>query len=220
MLAILYEDAEIVIVDKPAGLASQPGEGVGLSVVEVFERDFSYKPYPVHRLDKGTAGCLVIARNSAAARVWSQRIATKAVGRGYEAICFGIPGAARGTIESPVSIRGMDKSALTRYRIEESFPADPDVRPGLPGLSRLALELGTGRGHQIRIHLASIGLPILGDDKHGNFAMNRVGSRILGARKLMLWAARFRLPDGNTVTSETPEHLKMLLARLRGRNPS
>ena len=91
MIAALYEDQEILVLDKPAGLPSQPGSGVRVSVVEVVERDFGFRPFLVHRLDKETAGCLVVARSGQAAAKWSRLIESRELRKTYRAIVSGSP---------------------------------------------------------------------------------------------------------------------------------
>jgi 23S rRNA pseudouridine955/2504/2580 synthase len=202
----LYEDDEIIVVNKPSGLSSQPGEGVRISLVEAFERDFGIGAFPVHRLDRETAGCLVFAKSAAGARKWTELVASKSVVRTYRAACGGIPENSSGLIDDPVGVKGELKSALTRYRLVARLE-DGEVPP----LSWLELTLGTGRGHQIRIHLASRGLPVLGDDRHGDFALNRSLKKSLGVRRLMLWARSLRLPDGREVRSAIPDHIAAFL---------
>ncbi len=206
MIERLYEDDEIIVVDKPSGLSSQPGEGVKISLVEAFERDFGMKAYPVHRLDRDTAGCLVFAKSSAGARKWTELVASKEVLRTYRAACVGIPGKSSGQIDDPVGVKGDMKSALTRYRLIARLDDG-----GGRSLSWLELTLGTGRSHQIRIHLASVGFPILGDDRHGDFALNRIMRKTHGVRRLMLWARSLRLPSGVEVRSSLPGHIEAFL---------
>jgi 23S rRNA pseudouridine955/2504/2580 synthase len=195
MIAALYEDGEILVLDKPPGLASQPGEGVRVSLVEAVERDFGFKPFPLHRLDKETSGCVVVAKTSAAASRWARIVESRALGKTYRAIVSGEPEGERGLFDEAVPTRSGDKEASTRWRLLGSFDA----------YSYLELELGTGRTHQIRIHLAGRGLPILGDDRHGDFALNKRLRREAGVRRLMLHARSLTLPDGTLVSSPMPE---------------
>ncbi len=208
VIARLYEDDEIVIVGKPSGLPSQLGEGVRISLVEAFERDFGMKAFPVHRLDRETAGCVVFAKSAAQAKKWTGLVASKDVIRTYLAVCGGIPGRPEGKIEDPVGVRGELKSASTLYRLISILDDG-----GGQVFSSLELILGTGRSHQIRIHLASIGLPILGDDRHGDFALNKSVRKTHGVRRLMLWARSLRLPSGVEVISPMPDHISAFLVR-------
>ncbi len=208
MIAALYEDEEILVLDKPSGLASQPGEGVRVSVVEAVERDFGFRPFLVHRLDKETAGCLVVARSAAAAAKWSRLIESRELCKTYRAVVSGAPGGASGTIDEPVAGRAGDKAALTLWRLLASYGGPASPCP----CSLLELELGTGRMHQIRVHLASRGLPILGDDRYGDFALNKRLRKVAGLRRLLLVAWSLRLPGGRLVRASLPEHFAAFLA--------
>jgi len=213
MMIALYEDDEILVLDKPAGLATQPGEGVRVSVVEAVERDFGFRPFLVHRLDKETSGCLVVARSAAAAAKWSRLIDSRELRKTYRAIVSGSPGAGRGRFDDPVPGPVGDKAASTEWRLLASF-GRREAAPGGAAItfSLLELELGTGRTHQIRIHLAAHGLPILGDDRHGDFALNRRLRREEGLRRLLLVAWSMALPGGRLVRASLPAHFAAFLA--------
>lgn len=225
MIGALYEDDEILVLDKPSGLPSQPGEGVRVSVVEAVERDFGFRPYLVHRLDKETAGCLVVARTAAAAARWSRLIESRDLRKVYRAVVSGAPSGASGRFDEPVAGRDGDRSALTEWRLLGSFGGaaiDRDGAERAPGanvafaagrFSLVELELGTGRTHQIRIHLASHGLPIVGDDRHGDFALNKRLRKEAGLRKLLLVAWSLRLPSGQIVRASLPDHFAAFLAQ-------
>jgi len=222
MIAALYEDEEILVLDKPAGLPSQLGEGLRVSVVEAVERDFGFRPFLVHRLDKDTAGCLVVARTSAAAAKWSRLIETRELRKTYRALVSGTPPASSGRFDETVPLRGGDKAASTLWRLVAPFgrPAGSSGSPGavdvaLPSapFSCLELELETGRTHQIRLHLAAHGLPILGDDRHGDFALNKRLRREYGVKRLLLVAWSLVLPGGLRVQASVPAHFSGFLSR-------
>jgi 23S rRNA pseudouridine955/2504/2580 synthase len=206
MISALYEDEEVLVLDKPAGLATQPGEGVRVSVVEAVERDFGFHPFLVHRLDKETAGCLVVARSSRAAAKWSALVESRELRKTYRAAVSGAPEGEAGTFEDSVPARGGGKAASTAWRLVGSFS----------GLSYLELELGTGRTHQIRIHLAAHGLPILGDDRHGDFALNKRLRKEAGLKRLLLVAWSLELPGGRRVRASVPDYLAEFLSRYPG----
>ncbi len=218
VLPILFENDEILIINKRAGLAVQGGEKVSHSVDELLAKQIGQKVYPVHRLDKDTSGILVVAKSSSAAGKWTQLIASGSVKKQYTAFCLGIPGGfsinnaigKKGVFNSDVG-NGKDKrSALTEYTIksvkmfnheetEESFP-----------ISLLELTLGTGRTHQIRIHLAQNGCPIIADDKYGNFKTNKILRKYAKIKILQLAATKLTLPiNGKNVTFEIemPSHM-------------
>jgi 23S rRNA pseudouridine955/2504/2580 synthase len=205
MIAALYEDGEILVLDKPAGLPSQGGEGVRVSVVEAVERDFGFRPFLVHRLDKETAGCLVVARTGAAAAKWSRLIETRELRKTYRALVSGAPTAPSGLYDDPLPGKKGERAASTSWRLIGSFGAAP--------YSCLELELGTGRTHQIRIHLAAHGLPILGDDRYGDFALNKLLRKEFALKRLFLVAWSLVLPGGRRVAASLPEHFSAFLAR-------
>jgi 23S rRNA pseudouridine955/2504/2580 synthase len=210
MLNAVYEDAEILVVDKPAGLASQPGAGVTVSLVEAVERDFGFRPFLVHRLDRETAGLIVVARDARAAGKWTELIAGKLARKTYLAVVAGQPPSHRGILRDDVSVRGEAKSAETRWKLLGSF-GGPEGSTRL--FSLLELELGTGRTHQIRLHLAGTGLPIIGDDRHGDFKLNKSLKKEYSVRKLFLCAWRLSLPGARELHASLPEHFTDFLAR-------
>ncbi len=183
-LSVVYEDASIVVVDKPAGLVVHPGAGHAsgtlaagllarypdLAAAAARGAGEPTRPGIVHRLDKDTSGLLVVARTPEAYTALVAQLATRTMGRRYRALAVGTVGPDEGAIEAPVgrserdptrmavTVRGRD--ARTRYRVLARF-TDP-----LPA-TLLELELDTGRTHQIRVHLAAIGHPVLGDPRYG-----------------------------------------------------
>lgn len=198
MIPLLYSDDDILIIDKPAGLAVQPGEGVRISVLEAVERDYGFRPYLVHRLDKETAGCLAMARSHRGAAELSVRL--EQARKIYRAVVRGSPQPASGIVTDPVRAKGQLVSAKTSYRTLETGG----------NFSLLELELDTGRMHQIRQHLAGLGHPILGDDRHGDFKLNKALARELGLKRLMLYAWMLSLPQGSgafvVVKAALPPH--------------
>jgi 23S rRNA pseudouridine955/2504/2580 synthase len=199
--AILYEAPDWVIINKPAGLPVQPGKAVGANLVDILAQAWGTPPFPVHRLDRDTAGCLLVARTSAAAKRMGRVLSDPGSKKTYLAIVSGIPRETTGIIKEEVIVHGVPKQAKTVYTRRQNF----DDRYSL-----LELALSTGRMHQIRLHLASIGHPILGDDRHGDFTLNKALRRELGLKKLLLFAYRLDLPlaraGGVTVTAPFPEH--------------
>jgi 23S rRNA pseudouridine1911/1915/1917 synthase len=183
-LDVVYEDASLIVIDKPAGLVVHPGAGNwsgtlvnallhhckgSLSGIGGVER-----PGIVHRLDKDTSGLLVVAKNDRAHHVLAEQFAdhgrTGALERSYLALIWGVPNRPRGRIEAPidrdprnrekmhVSRGGKGREAITHWELIESY--GPAKAP-LVSLIRCTLE--TGRTHQIRVHMAHIGHPVLGD---------------------------------------------------------
>ena len=204
-IPVLYDGSDILVVNKPAGVAVQGGEGVTVTVIDILERQTGTKIYPVHRLDKDTAGILVVARTPVAARDYTAHIAEGSLVKRYRAVSFGVPEKKRGVIRSPVGRPGEEKPAETSY----FFEAEAN------GASLVSLELGTGRMHQIRIHLASIGCPIVADDKYGDFKKNREVRSSLGIRKLQLVACGLSLPvegENRQFSVPLPDHMVACLS--------
>jgi 23S rRNA pseudouridine1911/1915/1917 synthase len=186
-LRIVYEDDDIVVLDKPAGLVVHPAAGhetgtlvnaliahcgASLSGIGGVKR-----PGIVHRLDKDTSGLMVVAKNDLAHRSLTAQFAdhgrTGAMERGYLAFVWGVPNRPRGTVDAPIdrhpharekmAVREGGREAVTHFEVRESFAG----RDGKPVASLLACRLETGRTHQIRVHLAHIGHPLLGDAVYG-----------------------------------------------------
>jgi 23S rRNA pseudouridine1911/1915/1917 synthase len=186
-LKIVYEDGVLVVVDKPAGLVVHPGAGTpdgtlvnallfhcagSLSGIGGVER-----PGIVHRLDKDTSGLIVAAKTDAAHRGLAEQFAdhgrTGSLERGYRALVWGVPPRKRDTIDAPIArspqnpekmaVRANGRHAVTHYEIIETY-AGAD---GTPVASLVECRLETGRTHQIRVHMAHIGHPILGDPVYG-----------------------------------------------------
>lgn len=202
----------------------QGGEKIAHPLDEELSKQVGYKVYLVHRLDRDTSGLIVVAKSSAAASKWISLIAGKQVQKEYEAVCFGRPkDGGNGIITDSVVKAGVEKSAVTHYRVIKTFEVSKPQNDENSSessdsekitLSHLHLKLGTGRMHQIRIHLAKIGCPIACDDQHGNFKMNKILRKAVGAKVLMLASVRLTLPiDGKprTFEIELPPHMQNVL---------
>jgi 23S rRNA pseudouridine955/2504/2580 synthase len=183
-IPVVFENDECIVFNKPAGLAVQGGKGVGVSLDSLLAGAYRPRPLLVHRLDKDTSGLILVARNQKAAACFSGLFASRAVRKQYLAVCSGRPKEDSGLIRLGLDIRGIDKQSETAYTVLQANS----------GFSLLGLELGTGRMHQIRRHLAGIGCPILGDDKYGNFTLNKSLRKTMGIRRLLLHASRLVIP--------------------------
>ncbi len=186
-LSVVYEDNTLIVIDKPAGIVVHPGAGTpdgtlvnallhhcagSLSGIGGVER-----PGIVHRLDKDTSGLLVAAKSDTAHRSLSEQFAdhgrTGVLERGYKALVWGLPPRKRATVNEPIArsrqnpekmaVRKGGKEAITHYEVLETYSG----ADGGPVASLIACRLETGRTHQIRVHLAHIGHPILGDPSYG-----------------------------------------------------
>ena len=205
MIPIIYENDEIIIINKPAGLAVQGGQGVVHSVDRDFAEQVGYKIYLVHRLDKDTAGLMVVTKNPVAAGKWTKLIGSKIVRKEYVALCVGRMPSKSGVIKEDVVQHGDQKSAVTHYQVEKEWMVSAEPNTASIYLSLIRLVLETGRMHQIRIHLSKTGCPIAGDDQHGNFKLNKLIRKSLGIKRLQLAAVRLTIPlDGGEKTFEVP----------------
>ncbi|MDR1177201.1 MAG: RluA family pseudouridine synthase [Spirochaetaceae bacterium] len=208
-LSVLYEDDRCAVFNKPAGLAVQGGKGVGLSLDTLLAREWAGKPFLVHRLDQDTSGIILVAKSREAARYYASVMAERRARKSYLALCAGRPRSDAGTIDGDLVIRGVRKQSRTGYRL---LAAEGDF-------SLLALELDTGRTHQIRRHLASLGLPVLGDGKYGDFALNKRLKKEQGLNRLLLHAAYLGIAGNREYRSldleaPLPDYFKTFLARV------
>jgi 23S rRNA pseudouridine1911/1915/1917 synthase len=186
-LDIVFEDDDIIVIDKPRGLVVHPAAGheTGTLVNALIAHCGASlsgiggvrRPGIVHRLDKDTTGLMVVAKNDRAHQSLTAQFAdhgrTGAMRRGYKAMVWDLPGRQRGTVDAPIdrhpharekmAVRSNGREAITHWEIEESF----NGRDGKPVAALLACQLETGRTHQIRVHLAHIGHPLLGDGVYG-----------------------------------------------------
>jgi 23S rRNA pseudouridine1911/1915/1917 synthase len=187
-LDIVYEDDDIIVIDKPSGLVVHPAAGheTGTLVNALIAHCGTSlsgiggvrRPGIVHRLDKDTTGLLVAAKNDRAHQSLTAQFAdhgrTGAMRRGYMAFAWDAPGRQRGTIDAPIdrhpfarekmAVRDSGREAITHWEIQEAF----NGRDGKPVAALLACQLETGRTHQIRVHLAHIGHPLMGDSVYGS----------------------------------------------------
>lgn len=205
---IVYENDEILIINKAAGVAVQGGEGVAHPLDDVLSQELGYRVHLVHRLDKETAGLLVIAKTAQAARAWTALIAGKQVKKEYNAVCFNVPVingkrlqiGESATIRASVEKNGKKQDAITHVTLRKQWAVPAGEGSEMLEFSLLQLTLGTGRMHQLRIHLAGTGSPIVGDDRHGDFKRNKLARKCCGAKLLMLAATRLTVP----VTTAAP----------------
>jgi len=182
-LTILYEDSDLIVIDKPAGLVVHPAAGnLDGTLVNALLAHCGdslagiggvARPGIVHRLDKDTSGLLVAAKNERAMKSLAKQFAAHAVERAYNAVVWGAPRAGEGLVEGNLGrnpfdrkrmavLRGQGKPARTRYRVLETFGTGEK-----PFAALVECRLETGRTHQIRVHLAHIGHPLIGDSTYG-----------------------------------------------------
>ena len=200
IIDIIYENSEIFIINKKSGMPVQGGEKIAHPLDEELAKQTGNKVYLVHRLDKDTAGLMIVAKNPAAANKWTKLIGSKQVQKEYIAVCSGILNPKKGEITEDVIQHGEAKRAVTHYQVEKEWQLEREGEPPIP-MCQIRLQLETGRMHQIRIHLAKQGCPIAGDDQHGNFKLNKILRKAAGIKYLQLFSVKLTLPiDGTTRT--------------------
>ncbi|MGE5559570.1 MAG: RluA family pseudouridine synthase [Chloroflexota bacterium] len=222
-LDVVYEDADLIVINKPRGMVVHPaaGHSSGTLVNALLRHcpDLAgiggvLRPGIVHRLDRDTTGLLVVAKSQRAHAALSAAIKARQVHREYLAVVWGVPDAVRGRIEAPIGRHPVDRKrmsvveggrqAVTLFTVVETFPAT--------SLLRCVLE--TGRTHQIRVHLAFIGHPVVGDRAYGG----RRDSLGITGQALHAAALAFDHPvSGQALRFEVPPpaDLRQLLKRLR-----
>ncbi len=197
-LTIVYEDDALLIVDKPAGMVTHPAHGArdGTLVNALLAHSGSLPGNPlraglVHRLDRDSSGLLVVAKTNAALTALGKAMMARAIGRTYLGLVVGIPAHPRGTVDGAL---GRDPRDRLRYAIRpDGKPAVTHyaVREPLTGASELEFTLETGRTHQIRVHMAALGYPLLNDPVYGT-----VDPRVdLPGQALHAWRLAFRHPE-------------------------
>jgi 23S rRNA pseudouridine1911/1915/1917 synthase len=260
-LDVVYEDDDIIVIDKPRNLVVHPAAGnwTGTLVNALIAHcgdslsgiGGERRPGIVHRLDKDTTGVMVVAKNDRAHRVLAEQFADHGRGsepfeRSYLAFVWGAPERPHGVIDKPLdrhpkardrmAVRQGGREAVTHWQVLERYPGKPGPRragktgksqqPDAPVASLLACRLETGRTHQIRVHLASIGHPVMGDPVYGGGfrtktallpAKAQAALEALGRQALHAHILRVKHPaTGKIVTfrSELPSDLARLRSAL------
>jgi 23S rRNA pseudouridine1911/1915/1917 synthase len=227
-LSVIYEDEDVLVIDKPSGLVTHPGPGhsSGTLVNALLARGGveaygsiagDERPGIVHRLDRDTSGLIVIARNDRAQSALMAQLKARRVKKTYLALVHGSVPAEVGRIEAPIgrdarhfgrmTVMADGKAATTGYRVRER----------LGGWSLLEVDLHTGRTHQIRVHLASIGHPVAGDPVYAT-GVARKGPEGLTRLFLHSWRIEFASVSGDRVVraeAPLPPELEDVLASLR-----
>src|SRR5437588_5842775 len=218
-IPVLYRDDHLLVVQKPVGLLVHPVPGFsGPTLVHGLLHELGgegIRPGIVHRLDRVTSGLLVVARDDRPLARLQSLLRRRRISRSYGTLVRGRPASRRGTIEAPI---GRDRRDPTRVSLDSDVarPAVThfSVAELLPHHTLLDVELETGRTHQIRVHLAAIDLPVVGDPVYGH-------GPELGLERQFLHAARLRFPHPETgeeidVRSPLPSDLQAALAAARG----
>ena len=229
-LTIIHEDKDVIVIDKPAGMVVHPAPGnrdhTLVNALLAHCKDSLSgiggvaRPGIVHRLDKDTSGLMIVAKNDAAHQVLSGQFADRSLSRTYQAVVWGVPVPSAGSVDAPIgrstkdrkkmAVTGKGRPALTHYKVIEDF--------GVASL--IECQLATGRTHQIRVHLAHLKHPVVGDSVYGGGrhgkntralekfprqALHAIGLRFLHPR-----SGKFR-----TFDSKLPKDMLKLLQELR-----
>jgi 23S rRNA pseudouridine1911/1915/1917 synthase len=225
-LAVLYEDDDLVAIDKPAGMVVHAGAGVhsGTLVNALLNRfrtlsgvGGAQRPGIVHRLDRFTSGIILVAKNDAAHRALAAQFSGRQVEKVYLALVHGAVKQERGRIERPIARDPVHRTRMTA-RLDSGRAAwsEYHVLRRFPGFTLLEVKIGTGRTHQIRVHLSSIGHPVVGDALYG--APARIaGMPPLGRYFLHSHRIRFHQPASGeelVLTSPLPPELESWLQNL------
>lgn len=216
---VLLEDDHLMALDKPAGVAVHGGSGVSFGVIEQLRQARPAAKFLelVHRLDRETSGVLLVAKRRSALTGLQDQFRGRETGKTYLALVNGAWPANRKVIDLPLHryLLGADSDAAGERRVRVVGKDDPEgqrsitlvkVARRLGGFTLLEVTIKTGRTHQIRVHLASQGHPIAGDDKYGDFDANKALQR-QGLRRMFLhaWRLQFRHPaTGEPVALEAP----------------
>lgn len=211
-LNFIFQTPDFAILNKPCGLASQSGSGIseeeslaGMLDIWARQEGLDFKPALVHRLDKDTSGLIIAALSGEALRGFGKIIREREIKKEYLALVKGNMPQKSGNISMPLP--GDAKISESVWSREKSFGEYDLVRVGL----------GTGRKHQIRIHFAEIGHPLLGDSKHGDFALNRKFKKDFGLSRLFLHATLLEFNwKGKKIKleAELPAELKVVLEKI------
>jgi 23S rRNA pseudouridine955/2504/2580 synthase len=225
---LLFEDEHLIAIDKPAGVAVQGGSGVSFGVIEQLRQARPAARFLelVHRLDRETSGVLLVAKKRSALTRLQDQFRERETGKTYLALVVGTWPASKKVIDVPLH---KYLQADGERRVKVVAPNDPDgmrsitlvkvrevmaTQPGrrVPDFTLLEVTIKTGRTHQIRVHLASQGHPIAGDDKYGDFELNKALQK-QGLKRMFLHA--WRLQFNHPATAERIELLSALPAELR-----
>jgi 23S rRNA pseudouridine955/2504/2580 synthase len=222
--SIIYEDDYIIALNKPAGLAVHAGSGVSAGIIEIMRTLYGKDLELVHRLDKDTSGCLLIAKQSSIVRRFHQMLREQQLTKIYKlvtcgrwprhikTVTTGIRKILTPSGESIMQVHEEGAIARTQFQLEQYYPQ----------ASLLTANLITGKTHQIRVHAAHQGFPIIGDNKYGNYQENKNLAE-LGLKKMMLhaWQVKFIHPFTEAqinITAPLSEHFRSQLKLLTASN--
>lgn len=235
-LSILYEDGDLIVIDKPPGLVVHPGAGHKsrtLANALLFHcpgiegLGDGIRPGIVHRLDKETSGCIVVAKNDLAYKDLSRQFKTREIRKAYLALVYGEVKTANGVIRLPIGRHPTDRKKMsTKSRSSRPTETRWKIKDRFSGVTLLEIDLKTGRTHQVRVHCAAMGHPVVGDRTYGKkkrwktHPSKRIREVLGAVRRQMLhaWQLRFCHPKTGTwmrFESPIPEDLAAVLNALR-----
>lgn len=231
---ILYEDFDIAVVYKPAGISTHPGAGKeDFTLVDFLKKSCSSlsllsgtdRPGILHRLDKDTSGLLLIAKTDEAYRFLIHEMKSHYIQKYYRVLVFGRLTPVHGTIESPIGrshqnrkkmtvFTASGRPSITHYTVLDYFSSKQ-----FGDFSYLEVSPETGRTHQIRVHFQAIGYPVIGDPQYGNRSVNKKFEHEFGLQRQFLHAYKIDFPllsgQRKVVECELPGDLKFVLDQLR-----
>lgn len=219
--AIIYEDDDLLAINKPTGLAVHGGSGVNLGLIETLRHHYQNKRLElVHRIDRDTSGCVLVAKRRSVLRFLQDQFRDGSIDKRYQTLVAGQWPRHQNRVEAPllknqlasgermVVVSAQGKPSTTDFRVLQRFGE----------ATLMEATLLTGRTHQIRVHTQHVGHPIVGDSKYGDNACNKV-MREYGVTRLFLHAVymRFRRPDGSSLALDAPlaADLEAALERLQ-----
>ncbi|HEV7238825.1 MAG TPA: RluA family pseudouridine synthase [Thermoanaerobaculia bacterium] len=233
-LAVLYEDADVVVIDKPAGLVVHPAAGhpdqTLVNALLFHVKDLSgvggeIRPGIVHRLDKDTSGVMIIAKHDEAHRKLTAGWNTESVRKEYVALVYGTPSSERGTVDAPIGRDPRDRKRMATAAGGRAAITDYEVAERLRYVSLVRCRLRTGRTHQIRVHMKHLGHPIVGDPLYSGpqwrgIPDKRVQKLLSSVERQMLHAARIRFAHPRTgapmsFDAPLPDDFSSVLNQLR-----
>jgi len=233
-LKIVYEDKDVIVIDKPAGMVVHPAPGnrdrtLVNALLAHCGKSLSgiggvARPGIVHRLDKDTSGLMIVAKNDAAHQALAAQFADRSLSRTYQALVWGVPVPLSGNIDAPIgrsvrdrkkmAVTGKGRSALTHYRVLKDF--------GIASL--VECRLSTGRTHQIRVHMAHIKHPVIGDPAYGRGRTAKGAKELQEFPRQALHAVKLQFIHPRTgkpmvFKSALPEDMAHSLKKLSAREP-